>query len=219
MNRSLEEKINNLSETGYDFDFNLFWKEGLKIFQSYWFGFMAFSSLYLLVSLLLLSVFKSTLIGLLAPAFLQPIFIGGIYLVADKVYYKQSVNYFDFFKIFKLTIPLLALQVVVNLLIVVGALALLIPGIYLGVAMSLASLFLIFKGTDLKTSIQLSIKLINVHWFSFFGLMLIFALVNGILMKFSAPLIVVTIPISSCITYMIFQQLVGTNPPKASQKS
>ena len=210
MNRGLIEKINNLVENGYEFDFSFFWKEGFRIFKAYSFGFMAFNSLYFLLVLAGSAISKDLLTNLLIQLLLQPIFIGGNYIVAQKIYKQEIPKYSDFFQVLKIASPLILLQILYTVLVGVGTLALIIPGVYLMVAYHFAPLFLIFKKNTLWESLENSRKLITAHWLSFFGLMLIFFLGNGILMKFSPFLTMLTIPLSSCISFIIFEKLIGT---------
>ena len=70
-------------------------------------------------------------------------------------------------------LPLLFLSVIAMILIMVGFLAFIIPGIYLMVAMSLSIPILFFERLGIFESIGRSFKLIKGKWWSTFGLLFV----------------------------------------------
>ena len=84
----------------------------------------------------------------------------------------QILNYYS--KI----VPLVLTAVITTLLMVVGYLALILPGIYLSVAFLFAPLLVAEKGMNPLEAINTSRKAVSKKWFAMFGLGITIALIN-----------------------------------------
>jgi hypothetical protein len=113
---------------------------------------------------------------LMAP--IQGIFLGGLYKFYIKLVRGERAEIGDAF--YGFTQPLAQLAMVglmMNIIIMIGTLLCLIPGIYLSVALIFSMPLIVDKGLTWQEAMKLSMKMVNKHWFVVFGLIL----VNGLL--------------------------------------
>ncbi len=93
---------------------------------------------------------------------------------------KQNV-YQNFWKFF-------GFGVLMMLIVMIGAMLCFLPGIYLGVVLSLGTSILVFEGKSVGDAISHSFTLIKDHWWETFGVMIVVGILVGILgMVFSVP--------------------------------
>ncbi|WP_296230428.1 hypothetical protein [uncultured Pseudomonas sp.] len=137
------------------------------------------------------------LISLLASALAYP-FMAGINMVGIRRAADQPLNFNEIFSHFGRTVPLIITAVVMMLLIYLGMILLLIPGIYLAVAYLLAIPLVVERGLSPWQALEASRKAITQHWFKVFGLFLLLGLIVmvsaiplGIGLVWSIPLMVV----------------------------
>ncbi|MFA0962020.1 hypothetical protein AB9P05_09455 [Roseivirga sp. BDSF3-8] len=78
-------------------------------------------------------------------------------------------------------IPVFFLNIVYFLIVIVGFIFLILPGIYLAVAMSLCHVIYIMEDTDIFSSLGRSVKLVNQEFFPSLGFIFIMALLAGII--------------------------------------
>lgn len=137
------------------------------------------------------------LISLLASALAYP-FMAGINMVGIRRAADQPLNFNEIFSHFGRTVPLIITAVVMMLLIYLGMILLLIPGIYLGVAYLLAVPLVVERGLSPWQALEASRKAITQHWFKVFGLFIVLGLIVmvsaiplGIGLVWSIPLMVV----------------------------
>ena len=116
------------------------------------------------------------LISLLASALAYP-FMAGINMVGIRRAAGQPINFNEIFNHFGRTVPLVITAVVMMLLIYLGMLLLLIPGIYLAVAYLLAIPLVVERGLSPWQALEASRKAISQHWFKVFGLFLLLGVI------------------------------------------
>lgn len=101
--------------------------------------------------------------------------------------------------------------IVGSLLIGLGFVLLIIPGIYLLVAYFFATSLVIEKRFDFWTALETSRKLVTKQWFSFFGFNILLFLLNlGGLLLFGIGALV-TFPLTFCIVVAAYEDIVGLN--------
>ncbi len=81
---------------------------------------------------------------------------------------------------FSKIIPIWIVELVVGLIVFLGVLALIVPGIILYIMFSLAVPVLLIEGTDILPSMARSRKLVGNRWLKTFGYLLIIGIVMGI---------------------------------------
>lgn len=147
--------------------------------------------------------------GGIVNAVLSPILSAGFYIVAFKLAKGQAVSFGDFFRGFNNFLQIFLVSLVSGLLIALGFLLLIIPGIYLAVAYFFAISLVIEKRFDFWTALETSRKLVSKRWFSFFGFGLLLFLLNlgGLLLCGLG--FFVTLPWTFCIIVAAYEDIVG----------
>lgn len=137
------------------------------------------------------------LVSLLASALAYP-FMAGINMIGIRRAADQPISFNEIFSHFGRTLPLVITAVVMMLLIYLGMLLLILPGIYLTVAYLLAIPLVVERGLSPWQALEASRKAITQHWFKVFGLFLLLGLITilsviplGIGLIWSIPLFVV----------------------------
>ncbi len=104
-------------------------------------------------------------------------------------------------------LPLLAASIITGILIILGLIALVIPGIILAIIFSLVYPAIMLEGTGIFRSLSRSSALVSNRWLKTFGLLflvgIIIAVVNGIAVLIASPLGVVSPLVSSILTALI----------------
>ena len=139
---------------------------------------------------------------LLAP----PLYVG-FYLVANKLSRGETVTYPDFFTGFRFWISSALISLLTQVLIAIGLIALVIPGIYLAVSYLFAIQMGVFGGLDPWSAMEWSRRLISRNWWAFFGLFLSLALVNLLGLLLVGLGLLVTIPFTFLVLYVVFEDL------------
>lgn len=195
-------KLNQLIEYGYSFKFGNYFNRGLELFGREPGMFIGFTALFFLIAIVSGFIPFGSLI-------ITPPIAVGYYLVARKIENGEHYEFGDFFKGFDYFGHLVLGQLISGLFIVVGILLLIIPGIYLGVALSFVSLLIVFEKMEFWPAIQYSIKIISKDWFSFFGFLFVLALFNLLGVLLLGVGLLATVPISSLAIYAAYTDIVG----------
>ncbi|PLX09408.1 MAG: hypothetical protein C0596_02385 [Marinilabiliales bacterium] len=202
-----DKVFQKLIDQGYEFKFNQYIKDGYDIFKREMGNFICFYFVIFSVFFVISLVLEKT--SGLVTNLVQPALTAGALLVANDILLNKKPAFSRFFDGFKFFLPLFLLGLVSSVLIVIGLLFLIVPGIYLGVSYSFANMFVVFFGYDFWTSMELSRKIITKKWWEFFGFFLTITLINigGILA--CGVGIVFTAPMTLCMTYCAFEDIVG----------
>ncbi len=122
----------------------------------------------------------STLMMFLATALVYP-FLAGINMIGIRAAAGQPVSFGEMFSHFGRFVPIVITSLLMSVLITIGYLLFVIPGIYLSVAYILAIPLVVERGLSPWQALETSRKAINQHWFKVLGLLLIL----GVLMSLS----------------------------------
>jgi uncharacterized membrane protein len=204
------------SHTNQEYSVNIdqYFSRGWEIFKQYPWGFIGFLILTFVISIfcsILPAPFGNSKDG--AAGFvnfvLNPIFSAGFYIVALQIAKNRPIDFSDFFRGFNQFLQIFLVYIVGAILIAIGFILFIIPGIYLAVAYGFSSLFVIEKKLSFWSALEASRKLITKKWFSFLGLGIMLALLNlaGLLLLGIGAL--VTIPLTVCIIVAAFEDIVG----------
>ena len=206
MDSNLEDKINNLAQTGYSFNIGDYVARGLLLFKSSASAMIPFSLIYFFTSVVLS---RNMELSLIVSIFITPCVIAGFYIAANKAMLGTTPSFTDCFGGFRRFADIIVVNLIANLLSSIGLLCLIIPGIYLMVAYSFASMFVIFLDTNMRTALRLSRKVIHANWWKMCGLFIVASLIGmsgmiacGIGMAF-------TLPLMHCTLYVAFEDIVG----------
>ncbi len=108
--------------------------------------------------------------------------VAAMYYVKSYVENKGQINYEEIKQNVKENIwAFVGLGILVGIIAGVGLLFCIIPGIYLGTILSLATAIYVFKGKDVMEAINYSFTFIKDHWWETFGILLVMSLLVGIL--------------------------------------
>ncbi len=138
---------------------------------------------------------------------LAPSFYAGFYLVANKMSRGESVVYLDFFAGFRFWISATIISLLTQAFIAFGLLALVVPGIYLGVGYLFAILMGIFGGMEPWSAMEWSRKLITRNWWQFFGLLLALIVFNLLGLLLVGVGLLLTMPLTFLVLYVVFEDL------------
>ncbi len=160
----------------------------------------------------LTAVVGELLVGVLASALAYP-FMAGINMVGIRRAADQPVSFNEIFGHFDRTLPLVITAILMTLLIYLGMLLLIIPGLYLAVAYMLAVPLVVERGLSPWQAMEVSRKAISQHWFKVFGLFLLLGLITlvsiiplGIGLVWSIPLFVIAMGV-------LYRTIFGVLPP------
>ena len=138
----------------------------------------------------------------------QPL-ASGILLFVFYLESGKNVRFEDFLDGFKHFTGLLFYTLVAGLIIFLGMLAFVLPGIYLAVSYIFTPFYIIFGKIDFWESMELSRKLVQREWFSIFGFVLVLGVINLLgALAFGIGLFV-SIPLSYCALYAAFDDIIG----------
>lgn len=154
----------------------------------------------------LIWISSSALVGLLV---LGPL-VGGLYWYYLKLIRGEAASLQDAFAGFPVAfVPLMLTGVVSVLLESVGLLLCILPGIYLYVAWTLALPLVIDKRLEFWDAMEVSRKVINRRWWSFFALNLLWVLINigGILLCVVG--VFVTLPVTTLALAYAYNDIFG----------
>lgn len=192
-------KIQKLIENGYDFDMNKYLSEGWEIFKKS-------AGLFILFAVL---VFVINAIVPFAGLIIGAVLFSGYYMAAVQIDSTGTVKFEDFFKSFDFFLPLFLSGLIGGILVSIGLILLLIPGIWLAIAMSFSYQLIVFEGMDFWESIETSVKIINKKWFSFFLLWLVMIVINiAGAIPFGLGLLI-TVPFTALVFYSCYKHIVG----------
>lgn len=200
-------KVERLLNSPIQFDIDSALKRGWELFKAQPVILIAYFLIVALVQFgaaFFLEDFSSIVSILVAPPL-----TAGFYLVANKISRNEPVEFKDCFDGFKFWLPVVSVNIIVGIITVLGIIALILPGIYLGVAYAFAMPFVLFAGTEFWTSMELSRKLISKVWWRFFAFVLLLMVINIIGVLMLGVGFLVSGPFSYMAVYAAFEELTG----------
>ncbi len=205
--RRLDEILTN----GYEFSIGDSISEGFDLFKLKMGEFVGFTVLYIVVlSIASFIPFGSLLVS--APL------AAGFFMMAHHLKTRQDTDFAVFFKGFDKFGPLILLSLVSNVLIVIGTILLIIPGIYLAVAYTIAIPLVLFYNDNFWDNLEWSRKIVTKNWWKFFGFVIVLAFLNlGGLIAFGIG-ILFTIPITYCALYVVFDRIAQVSGSAANDE-
>jgi len=212
----MSNSAQSIVDKNYSLEIGTYFSRGWDLFKQYALPFVGF---LLLTALIGFAASKLPVPlgadekgrGGIVNAVLSPILSAGFYIVAFKLAKGQNASFGDFFRGFNNFLQIFLLSLVSGLLIALGLVLLVIPGIYLAVSYFFALSLLIEKRFDFWTALETSRKLVSKRWFSFlgFGILLFLLNLGGLLLCGVGFL--VTVPWSVCTVVAAYEDIVGLN--------
>ncbi len=136
-------------------------------------------------------------------------FVGGIVVMCLKQIQGREVVFGDLFSVFNKTLPLFLAAILINILVSIGFLLLILPGIYLGVCYLLVVPLIIDRDLGVWEAMEASRKAITKRWFSVFGLYLLLLLIVLVSMIPLGIGLLWTIPLMAMSFMMMYQKMFG----------
>lgn len=203
--KSIERAITE----GYTFKTGQYISRGWNIFTKHGGLFVGFFLLAILINGVLIKI-ESLQPGLIFIRLLiNPPLVAGFYIVALEAFKEKSVEFGDFFKGFEKFVQLNLLNYVMLIILLLGLVLLLIPGIYLSIAYGLALPIILDNNLNFWAAMESSRKIVTKHWSEFFLFSLLLGLINlGGALLLGLGLLV-TIPLSSCAIVAAYEDIVS----------
>ena len=172
------------------------------------------ATIVVVVALAVLKVIP--ILGIIASLLLIGPFLGGLCFYYLRCLRGEAVVFSDVFAGFTLAfVPLMLGGLVSSLLTCAGFLLLVLPGIYLAVALAFTAPLIIDKKLGFWTAMEVSRRVITAQWWRMFGLIILAAIIGmlGVLLLFVG--IFLTLPITIGSLVVAYETL--CNPPPAAE--
>ncbi len=201
-----QQRIEKIAESEYEFHFDKYFSEGWDLFRKDPGQLILYTLIMLAISFGLGVI---PFLGAVAAFLIGPALNAGFYVGLRKIDQGEKVEIGDFFKAFDSWLQLFLFGLVSGLLVGLGLFLLVIPGIWLAVAISLGYPLVVFAKTEFWDSIKLSVKLVNKNWFPFFGLLIVLVFINLIGAIMLGLGLIITIPFTFGVLYSCYKDIVG----------
>lgn len=149
------------------------------------------------------------IIGSIASIFIGPVLAAGYYVGIRKLDETHAVEIGDFFKAFDNWVQLFLFALVSGLLVSLGFVLLILPGIWLAIAITLGYQIIVFGKLEFWDSLKASVKIVNKKWFHFFGLAIILGLINIVGALLLGIGLFITIPLTYTVMYACYKDIIG----------
>lgn len=160
---------------------------------------------YMIYSLVFLLALSNPGTGLILGG---PLLIG-FFLAAQHLQSGSEAGMEVFLNGFRKFIPLLILNLLMTLVITLGFLLLVIPGIYFAISYLFAPLFVWFYDVSPVEAITLSRKMVSGNFVQILWIWLILLALNFLGALALGVGLLITIPVSACVIYAIFDDVIG----------
>lgn len=133
----------------------------------------------------------------------------GYYLFIRHLQAERESDIGIFFEGFNKFVPLLILNLLMSIIISIGFLLLLLPGVYFTISYLFAHLFVWFYKVPATEALTLSRKVVSGNFMQIFWLWLILVGINFLGALALGVGLLVTIPFSICVIYAVFDDIIG----------
>jgi uncharacterized membrane protein len=133
----------------------------------------------------------------------------GYYIVAQRIRQGKKVEISDFFRSLDKFVPLLILHLLISLLVVLGLMLLILPGIYLAISYLFAHFFVWFYDLEPSEALRMSRKTVSGNFGQILLLCLILGGINLLGILAFGVGILLTLPFSYCVIYATFDDIIG----------
>ncbi len=193
-------------EKGYEVDMSRYISEAWEFFKVHAAEFAGFTLILFLITAVLSTL---DIIGSLALTAVMAPFYAGYVIVTLKKIQGEPFLFGDFFQGFNYFLPLVLAGLLTGLLVSIGMVLLVLPGIYLAVGYMFTTPLIVDYRMDFWQAMETSRKIVTKNWFSLFVFGLLLALINllGVL-AFGIGLLV-TVPLSACACVMAYRDIAG----------
>ncbi len=181
-------------------------KDGWELFKRYPGGFAGFFLLYVFLEFVLNAV---PLVGRIAGAVIGPPLIMGNFIVSARLLQGQEPEFGDFLTGFQFMLPLVLASIASWLLVALGVILLIIPGLYLAVGYSFALILVIDRRLSFWPAMETSRQTVHPIWFRMFGLMLLLILINLAGALLLGIGLFISVPLTFCTLTAVYADIFG----------
>ncbi|RMG58346.1 MAG: hypothetical protein D6722_23675 [Bacteroidetes bacterium] len=199
-------RYQEMIDHGYEFKIGDYINRGFEIFRKDPGPFIGYGAVVFFGMMILAFI---PIVGALALLVLVMPLIAGFYHYANKVANDEPRTFRDFFAGFNQIGSLLGLMLLMALVVGLGFIALIIPGIYLGVAYGFALPLVALGGMGAWDAMELSRKIIHKNWWWFLLFSIIVSVISSIGQVALLIGVFVTMPIAYCVQYAAFEDIMG----------
>ncbi|WP_419833872.1 hypothetical protein [Endozoicomonas atrinae] len=153
-------------------------------------------------------VFLEIIIQLAMMAITTPLW-AGVYMIGLRRSVNAPIRAGQVLDYFSVTLPLFGLYLLMSILILIGFILLILPGIYLSIAYMLAIPLVADKKMGIWEALETSRKAVTKRWFSVFGLTLLIMLINAIAMIPLGLGLIWTVPMSTIAFGILYRNIFG----------
>ncbi|TVR77415.1 MAG: hypothetical protein EA412_11175, partial [Chitinophagaceae bacterium] len=206
-----------LSIEGYAVRYQQYFSEGWDIFKKYPVGFMG---LFLISAVLYFFISQSgTYISNMVSVVLSSLFLACNYHMAHYLKKGGIPSFEVFFEPLKDPLQLVIYALLSSLLVGIGFVFLIIPGLYLVVSWVFAIPIIVFTKTEFWPAMEYSRKVITRQWFQIFGFLVLcfFVILLGALALGIG--IIVAMPVVYCSLYAAFSDIFGLRTQEGNPES
>lgn len=224
-----EERIQFIRENGYEFQTLEYISRAWVLFTKDASGFIVFSLLYVLLNFAINRLpdmvhpvglfgrflpYAGILVGLVFNRTLQ----AGFYYQCDAIRRNETTKFSTYFLGFQNMGPFILISLLSAVLLIPAILLLVLPGVYLAVAWTLAMPFLIFRKHGVWKAMELSRIVITRNWLPCLGFLIMILLINFAGVLVCGIGIFVSMPVSFCAIYAAYEDIIGFDEPRAEEE-
>jgi uncharacterized membrane protein len=133
----------------------------------------------------------------------------GYSIVAFRLLSGKPLQFGDFFNGFNYFLPLFLASLAGGLLVSIGFVLLIIPGIYLAVAYLFTTFLVLDYRMEFWQAMEISRKIITKNWFAFFGFAFALFAINFLGAIALGVGLLVSIPVSACAAAIAYKEIIG----------
>ncbi len=195
-----------LAAEGYTVDLKQYIHQGWSVFIKNIGPYLLYATIFWAINIGLEMI---PVIGqLAAPIIIFPVAMGFFVYTAKKL--KQAPARFeDFFKAFHYFVPLLLVGILMNILILIGFLLFILPGIYLAVAYLFASMLVVDRKMSPWQALETSRRIITKKWLHLFVLALILLSLNFVGILIFIVGVIPATALTFCILTAAYEDIIG----------
>jgi uncharacterized membrane protein len=176
------------------------------LFKLYPGGFVGYALVFFVINVILGNL--PMVGGLISLAISAPLG-AGFYVVSAKLMQRRTPAFQDFFTGFQFFVPLILLSVVSAVLIILGFIFLILPGVFLMVCYLFPSMLIIDRRLDFWPAMELSRKTVQAQWFGFFVFVLLLVLINLAGAVALGIGLLISLPVSACAVAAAYAEVFG----------
>lgn len=204
-----KQRIIHRGSRDYQFDIQRYFNEGWELFKQGAGVFIGFTLIYFVILVLTstLTSFIDETLNSVINFFITPIFTIGMLTGAEAVAKKGRLDFEDLFRSTDRYLHLLLFNLIAAVMVGIGLVLLVLPGIWVMIALTLGSPLLILTRLGVIESIEASLRVVTKKWFYFLLFVFLLALVIIVGVLACGVGLLAAIPLSYCILYACFRHV------------